>query len=315
MLNYHQIFLSWVFSTKSYWELSYFFAISNRLQQEEHLFKPWLWTEFNDVAQIIKSIPKEKVLNFFREIDEALKKGMQFTYPGHEHYPKSFYRMQDPPFFLNYHGRPIWHSRIGLSIVGSREPSLASHEWLEMQIPHVVQYFSGKVTEEGTVPRLSLVSGGARGVDQICHSLAIRLETPTIVFVPSGLNEVYPANLQNIYQSCLHYDGVFVSEFLPSQKMNKGLFARRNRLISGISIATLIVDARRRSGTMLTAQHCATQGRALMVLPTHPFDNKGLGGLDLIKDGAAMVRDAADMVEVILSEMPQFNLYSSQHLQ
>ncbi len=283
--------------------------VSKRLAVEGLLFQPWLLKEFPDIAHAIKAIPKNEVLQFFQELDQAMKEGIRFTFPGDSDYPVTFYRMQEPPFFLNYLGKPSWKTGVCFSVVGSRDPSLNGYQWMEIYLPEVFRQL--QVLDQSII----LVSGGARGVDQIGHSLAIRNKVPTCVFLPSGILKMYPKELNDFKQEVLAGQGAFVSEYRPNQNMHRGMFIQRNRLISAISVSTLVIDAGKKSGTMLTARHCADQGRQLMVVPTHPLDSKGNGGLELIREGAALVKDNFDVVDILQSEIKTFLNYESLSLQ
>lgn len=223
---------------------------------------------------------------------QQLMQGVQFVVYGHELYPASCYLMADPPLCLSFLGAPAWLAERSLSVVGSREPSAESLRWMESELSQFCE------TE-----RALIVSGGARGVDQKAHGVALRKGCPTVVVLPSGLGELYPSSLQDWVRPVLDGGGCFVSEYDFGQKMHKHLFHHRNRLIAALGAVTLLVEAKRRSGTLITAHQAAQMGRAVCVVPGHPQDPHFAGCLDLLSEGAIMIRDAQDLSMFFHSEL------------
>lgn len=231
---------------------------------------------------------------FKRHCEESAKlheSGVACVIYGEAAYPSSCYWMADPPLTLSYEGTPAWRYRRALSVVGSREPAAESLSWMEKEFA----IFCESVD-------VCIVSGGARGVDQKAHSLALRKSRPTVVVLPSGLGEMYPASLQEWKEAVLGQGGCFLSEYSYQQRMHKNLFHHRNRLIAGLGVGTLLVEARRRSGTLITAQQAAQLARPVWVVPGHPHDPHFQGSLDLICDGAEVVRDAQDLLMFFKAE-------------
>ena len=148
-----------------------------------------------------------------------------------------------------------------------------------------------------------VVSGGARGIDQKSHAMALRKSLPTIIVLPSGLGKLYPDSLKQWIGPVLDGGGCFISEYNFDQAMHKHLFHHRNRLIAALGKATLLVEARRRSGTLITAQQAIQLGRPVWVVPGHPHDPHFLGSLDLLAEGAVLIRDAQDLSIYFESEL------------
>lgn len=218
------------------------------------------------------------------EIDRYLHLGVLFTYPTHVYFPVAFRNLIRPPLLLSFKGSPVWLSHDFLSVVGSRNPSSSSVQWMEVHLSEILRTHN-----------IGLASGGAHGIDQKAHLLCLFSKKPTIVFSPSGVSELYPKTLCFFAEQILEQGGAVISEYSPNEKMQKGFFVQRNRLIAGISKAVLLVEAGRRSGTLITANYAIEQNKPLWVVPSHPFDTKSLGGLDLLQEGATMVRDAEDL--------------------
>jgi len=202
-------------------------------------------------------------------------------------YPKTLRAISFPPVCLTYFGLPTWNQNILLSVVGSREPSVASKQWLELNLPELIK------------KDIRFVSGGARGVDQISHESCWLRNHSTYVFLPSGLLKPYPQEWLLLKEDVLKSQGAILSEYLPDATIQKAHFWQRNRLISGISKLTLIVEARRKSGTLLTAKHALEQNRELAVVPHVPVERGALGSLDLLFDGANLVRDYKDVLSLM----------------
>ncbi|WP_374030581.1 DNA-processing protein DprA [Bdellovibrio bacteriovorus] len=231
---------------------------------------------------------------FKKHCEESLQlkmQGVNFVVYGEVLYPELCYQMADPPLTLSYRGSPAWLNAKTLSVVGSREPAADSLLWMEKEL--------GAFCEQ---ERPCIISGGARGVDQKAHSVALRKFCPTVVVLPSGLGEVYPANLKEWMGLVIEQGGCFLSEYDHQQKMHKHLFHHRNRLIAALGRASLLVEARRRSGTLITAHQAAQIGRPVWVVPGHPLDPHFQGALDLLMDGAQAVRDAQDLLMLFHSE-------------
>lgn len=227
-----------------------------------------------------------------KELLESVERGHLLLYPGHSLFPSSCLQIEEIPFLLRLKGAPIWMGPMGLSVVGHREPSLASLEWMD---DHLSQFFRETTCFS--------VSGGARGVDQKAHLISLRTGRPTVILLPSGLSQIYPASLKDWVDEVVSAGGAILSEYQDQKKMQKHFFAQRNRLISALGCATLIIEARRRSGTLLTAREALDQGKPVWVLPGHPMDPGFLGSLDFLADGGSMVRDATDLCLLFNSEI------------
>lgn len=230
---------------------------------------------------------QDRELQEARDYIEKIKtRGHQFTYPGHQNYPSSFLKMKEPPLFLEYKGSPLWLQAPAISVVGSRDCSTLTRSWMNSQLSEFLKK-----------SRIGVISGGARGVDQQAHLLALRLKLPSIFVLPSGLGEVYPENLRDFQLEEFVGQACFLTEFEFQQKIHKSHFYFRNRLISALGEMTLVVQASLKSGSMLTVHHCLENGKAVAVVPSHPevlgFD----GNLKLIREGAFPVMSYQDLLD------------------
>ena len=226
------------------------------------------------------------------QLDEQTKKhGLRWTWVGQADFPEGLLRLSDPPLIFSYQGEPAWTKETMISVVGSREPMADSIDWMRRHLLPALH--EGKVTA---------VSGGARGVDAFAHELTLLSGRPPICFLPSGLLRPYPNAHAPLFRRILDAGGALISGFPPDAEMRKSYFHARNRWIAGISLLTLIIEAQRKSGSYLTARMAMEEGRSIATLPVSPLAGRGLGNLDLLFDGAFLLRNKEDLLSLIESE-------------
>lgn len=260
--------------------------------------------EFQHLANLLKSVGighleknieddmlREKISSCPRwvergteEINWLLGNGAKVTYLGHSHYPSQFYTMRCPPLIVTYRGQEVWKKRDSLAIVGSRNPSQETIEWINFEVPAFLKDKD-----------LNIVSGGARGVDQAAHRVSLRSEAPTICFLPSGLRRPYPPNFFSYLSKIVEAGGCIISQFSPFSNIYKSHFFYRNELIVKISNLIFIAEAAQKSGSMLTAKLAIRDHKSIVTLPCSPVAKGGRGNLSLIYDGAQMLRDSDDL--------------------
>lgn len=257
---------------------------SEELRRYLQVEEPFFFQEFCENKEALKQ-EREALARLHTQ-------GVKFTFCGDRLYPPSFFGMPGAPIFLSYKGHPSWLWGRSLSVVGSRDITPLSQRWME---EHLAEF----LRQEKAI----LVSGGARGVDQVAHQLALRNANPTVVVLPSGLGAIYPQNLQSWETKIIDGGGCLLSEYPFDERMQKHFFHDRNRLIAGLGIVTLLVEARRRSGSLLTAHKTLQLGKTVLVVPGHPSDSSHLGNLDLLSEGATPVRDAEDLGMYFRSEL------------
>lgn len=233
-------------------------------------------------------LPQWKALNknYFLDI---LKKsiedfGFQFIFIGEAQYPSSFYRVERPPLVISYIG--VWpESELHkISVVGSREPESRTIEWLE---EHLQTCLSAN--------QWLTVSGGAIGIDQYVHKISIRLGQRTLMYLPSGLLKLYPRDLKSWIPSIQETKSCIASEYFPCTEMRKYHFHFRNRLIAAHGHVVFVVQAKMKSGTMVTAQKAIDIGKPVCVIPAFPTDISFSGNLELLGLGIQMIKDANDL--------------------
>lgn len=274
-------------------------------KQTEHSHEKFLvaLTELRQGTPLTYWLSQSQVHCWRQNLNGQLLKGIRFIYPGHDFYPDCLLRMEIPPILLSYLGSPVWMSGLGLAVVGSRNPSRDGLRWLEESLP---AFFAQQ--------SVFIVSGGARGIDQKAHALSLQSGVPTVAMLPSGLGAIYPADLKDWVQSIVQGGGAVVSEYPYHQEIRKHYFLARNRLIAGLGIATILVEAGRRSGTLITARQCLDQGRPLWVVPSHPLDARARGGLDLVIEGATLLKDAEDLNIFFRGEVQSLSHFTTRSI-
>jgi DNA processing protein len=204
-------------------------------------------------------------------------------HPGDAAFPELLSQIPGPPAALWVDGDVELLQLPALAIVGSRNPTQGGAR-------NAFQ-FARHLGSRG----FCIVSGLAQGVDAAAHRGALDAGAPTIAFLGHGIDRVYPATNRELAREIARH-GALVSEVPLGTPPHKALFPQRNRLISGISLGTLVVEAARQSGSLITARHAAEQGREVFALPGSIHNPLARGCHLLIRQGAKLVETADDIV-------------------
>ena len=208
-------------------------------------------------------------------------------------YPKSLQNIPNPPKKLYIQGNLELLNYPVISIVGSRSCSENGK--------NLTRKFAYELSQCG----ITIASGLAKGIDTVAHLYSYKEKGKTIAVLPSGFNHIFPKENVGLYEKILDNGGLVISEYSPHIEAKSQYFLERNRIVSGLSLGVLVVEAAHRSGTSVTAKLAKSQGRKVFALPHEIWDSHGVGTNRLIKTGATLVT----CVEDILDE-----LYGSKNL-
>jgi DNA processing protein len=223
--------------------------------------------------------------NFDDEFSKLNKLGITLISRQSNHYPEMLKEVSDSPFILYVMGESTVLSGLNLAVVGSRKHTHYGKQVLEKFIPDLVSC------------GVQIVSGLAYGIDAIAHKLTLAAEGTTIAVIGSGLDNIYPTDNRALAESILQNGGAIISEYPLGTAPLKQHFPARNRIISGISRGTLVVECDIKSGAMITAHHTIEQNREVFALPGQITSISSMGPNSLIKMGAKPITEAKDIVE------------------
>lgn len=208
-----------------------------------------------------------------------------------EEYPELLRQLDDAPPILFVVGDAALLNQPQIAMVGSRQMS-AHGEQIAFDF---AQFFA----QAGIV----VTSGLALGVDAACHRGAMQ-SGQTIAVIGTGLDMCYPAEHQQLWQQIVEAGGAIMSEFLPKTPPHKANFPRRNRLISGLSLGTVVVEAGIKSGSLITAKTAANQGRQVFAIPGHIYSTFHQGCHQLIREGATLIDHPQQVIEDLSTFRP-----------
>ncbi len=200
-------------------------------------------------------------------------------------YPMSLKVIPDPPLVLYLHGNPalLTHSP-NLSVVGTRYPSKYAMSIMDSILTPLFNY------------DIVITSGMAKGIDGFAHQLALQHNNPTIAVLGGGFHHIYPKENISLFNQ-LSRENLIISEYPPGQAPRKYHFPERNRIISGLSFGTLVIEAKKKSGTLITVDQALEQGKEVFAVPGSILAETSSGCNQLIQDGAKLVQTSTDILE------------------
>ncbi|MCM8800941.1 MAG: DNA-processing protein DprA [Candidatus Omnitrophica bacterium] len=232
-------------------------------------------------AQRISAL-KEKDLTY--ELNLAKKLGIKITTLMDEDYPQNLRNIADPPLVLYIKGKIEEKDNLGLAIVGTRRPTFYGISSAEK--------FAYALAKKG----FTIISGIARGIDTVAHRGALKAKGRTLAVMGSGFLHIYPPENKGLINE-ISESGAVISEFPLNTLPLKQNFPCRNRIISGLSLAVLVIEAGQNSGALITADFALEQGREVFALPGKIDSFNSFGTNELIKQGARLVSSVEDILE------------------
>lgn len=282
-MNLSLIWLNLIFNNN----YSTIINLINSLESSENIIDLSIskWKEYDLSQEILEKISSQKYKDTAKNVLEFCQKNnIKIANIFDENYPINLKYIQNPPTILFYLGELLAQDECSISVVGSR---------------NYTEY--GRIATEKIVTDLAknnitIVSGMARGIDTYAHISTLNQDSRTIAVLGCGVNVIYPTNNTELYHKIIK-NGAVLSEFLPNTKPYSWNFPTRNRIISGISLGTLVIEANIKSGTMTTANWASDQGKNVYAVPGNIFSEQSKGTNKLISEGAKIVTSATDILE------------------
>jgi len=210
---------------------------------------------------------------------------MQIININDEKYPKLLRIIKNPPKKLYVEGDVELLNKDLFAIIGSRNYT----EYGKNQ----AERFAKKISKSG----IGIVSGMAIGIDTFAHIETIKNGGKTVAVLGSGFNYIYPKENRELFNMIIKTGGVVISEYPPNTQMQKKNFPRRNRIVSGLCLGTLVVEATYRSGTSITANFTIEQKRKLYCIPNSIDNKNSCGTINMLKNGATLVSKPEDILK------------------
>lgn len=245
--------------------------------------------KFGDVDTALKELSTKKKIFSREKAEEVLmtaeiKKVKIITIEDKE-YPYNLKQIEDyPPILYTLGDIKLLKNNNAIAVVGSRNASISA------------QRLAQKISKDLAENNIVIVSGMARGIDAAAHKGALGAKGKTIAVLGTGIDVVYPKENQALYNE-LAKNGLIISECPFHTTPIASNFPRRNRIISGLSKGTLVIEADIHSGSLITAHQALDQGRDVYAIPGAPYDERSAGCNKLLKEGAILVEKAEDIVE------------------
>ncbi len=261
---------------------SEFFNIINKFSNANSAIK-----NINDYLRqknITKPVSIASEAEILKELEDCQKIGARIITFYEDDYPELLKEIPDPPLAFTFRGNiNLIHQNI-IAIIGTRNASFNGCKFAE------------KISRELGEENIIIASGLARGIDQAAHRAAIN--SGTIAVIGGGIDNIYPHENKNLYQDIIE-QGLLISEYKIGSPPKANHFPQRNRIISGLSLGVVVIEAKLRSGSLITSRFALEQNREIFAVPGSPFDPRYQGTNLLIKQGAKLIENKDDILTEI----------------
>lgn len=248
----------------------------------------------------IRSITKwESTVQLQAELDRIRESGCQVLIPEDEAYPRYLKEIHDPPIVLYVKGNLIQADHHGIALVGSRQITAYGDA--------MARRLSGQLARAG----VTVVSGGAVGIDTAAHHGALAQGGRTLAVLGTGINRVYPAENVELFSRMAEDRGAVLTQFPFNRKGDRQSFPIRNRIVAGMTLATVVIEANRTSGSLITADFAADYGRPVLAVPGRIDSPRSAGCHALLKRGARLCEGVEDILEEMEYLLPSVGLQPS----
>jgi DNA processing protein len=233
-------------------------------------------------------INNRKKINIEKTIEEIYKQNLMVSYIKEDSYPKLLKNIYNPPPILYYWGNLKINWEKSISVVGSRHPSFYGQRVVK------------NIISELNSSELSIISGLAIGIDSLAHKESLLNNLKTIAVLGSGLNQeiIHPKSNRPLVEEIIKNQGLVMSEFSPKIPPWPQNFPQRNRIIAGLSNKTLVIEAGEKSGSLITSKIALEEGRDVLTIVGDIFSLNSKGSNKLAKDGAIIINQAEDILNL-----------------
>ncbi|MCL2592136.1 MAG: DNA-processing protein DprA [Defluviitaleaceae bacterium] len=271
--------------TKKITQILDFFGTARNAFNSEYLdLKASMFLTENDIKKIISS---KREFDIDACMENLLKKNILIVSKNCKNYPSLLKNTDNPPEILYYIGEIPPDNLIKISIIGSRESTQYGRT------------MANKLGRELASKNVVVVSGMARGIDAATHQGAIDGGEKTIAVLGTGVDVCYPLENFNLYEKISQGSGCIISEYPPETTAKPRFFPVRNRIVAGLSDATIVVESGKKSGTSITVGYALDFGREVFAVPGQATSPYSVGTNQLIKEGAALVTSAQDVLDFL----------------
>ena len=233
-------------------------------------------------------IKKRKDFNIKRVLDQIEKEEIKICIFSDNEYPKLLKNIYNPPPLFYYKGSLNINWDFSLSVVGSRKMTFYGEKIISNLVPTLINN------------NIIIISGLAMGIDSLAHKTSLNNNGKTVAILGSGLNyySIYPSFNRNLVNKIIKNGGLVISEFPLNTPAFPYNFPQRNRIIAGLSKATLVIEAGQKSGSLITAKYALEEGREVLSIPADIFNKAYYGNNDLIKKGAMLINNTEDILSL-----------------
>ena len=262
--------------------IKHYESVENIFEEKEKNIKELIEKKFKfKVNDFSKNEILDKAENIIKKSKEY---GIGILSLFDKEYPFNLKQIDNPPYILYYKGDLKKLRRNSISIVGTRNPTKESKK------------YAFDIASKLSALNITVVSGMAKGIDKEAHLGAISSLVNTVAVLGNGIDIVYPSENVKVYNKLIE-SGIVISEFEVGRKPDRMNFPRRNRIISGLSYATIMVEASSKSGALITVDYALNQGREVYIAPYDEKLKEYFGNHKLYKEGAKIIYDITDILE------------------
>ena len=278
-----------------------------RLSKLKYNFKNWKDAFYADISKLQTAGIDEKTATEFIATRNNIQPEKIFEKLDNENinvitfedsnYPDPLKQIFNPPYIMYYRGDINAINDFCVAVIGTRKYTSYGKMVTE------------RLVEDLAAQKITIVSGLALGIDAIAHDTALKNNCLTVAVLGSGVDQksIYPSSNRYLAQKIIENNGCIISEFVPGTNPMPYHFPQRNRIIAGLSIGTVVVEAGERSGALITANYALEQNREVFAVPGNIFSSVSIGPNDLIKKGATPITCASDIINALhLNQIQSF---------